>query len=51
MTHRIPAVTGPLYLRVRGTSSDELEPTADPKGEDPWSDLWFYADPIFVTVK
>lgn len=51
MTHRIPAVTGPLYLRVRGTSSDELEPTADPKGEDPWSDLWFYANPIFVTVK
>lgn len=51
MTHRIPAVTGPLYLRVRGTSTDELEPTADPKGEDPWSDLWFYANPIFVTVK
>jgi len=51
MTHRIPAVTGPLYLRVRGTSSDELEPTADPKGEDPWSDLWFYANPIFVNVK
>jgi hypothetical protein len=51
MTHRIPVVTGPLYLRVRGTSSDELEPTADPKGEDPWSDLWFYANPIFVTVK
>jgi hypothetical protein len=51
MTHRIPVVTGPLYLRVRGTSSGELEPTADPKGEDPWSDLWFYANPIFVTVK
>jgi hypothetical protein len=51
MTHRIPALTGPLYLRVRGTSADELEPTADPKGEDPWSDLWFYANPIFVTVK
>jgi hypothetical protein len=51
MTHRIPAVTGPLYLRVRGTSSDEQEPEADPKGEDPWSDLWFYANPIFVIVK
>ena len=51
MTHRIPALTGPLYLRVRGTSSDEQEPEADPKGEDPWSDLWFYANPIFVIVK
>jgi hypothetical protein len=51
MTHRIPALTGPLYLRVRGTSSDEQEPAVDPKGEDPWSDLWFYANPIFVTVK
>lgn len=51
MVHRIPAVSGPFYLRVRGTSTDELEPVADPKGEDPWSDLWFYANPIFVTVK
>lgn len=51
MTHRLPAVSGPLYLRVRGTSTNELEPTPDPKGEDPWSDLWFYANPIFVTVK
>jgi hypothetical protein len=50
MTHRL-TVDGPLYLRVRGTSTDELEPTPDPKGEDPWADLWFYANPIFVTVK
>lgn len=51
MTHRIPAVTGPIYLRVRGTSTAELEPTGDPRGEDPWSDLWFYANPLFVSVK
>ncbi|WP_164156487.1 CehA/McbA family metallohydrolase domain-containing protein [Sandarakinorhabdus rubra] len=51
MTYRIPAITGPLYLRVRGTSTAELEPSADPKGEDPWADLWFYANPIFITVK
>jgi hypothetical protein len=51
MTHRIPAVSGPLYLRVRGTSTAELEPAADPKGEDPWDDLWFYANPIFVKVR
>ena len=51
LTWRLPAITGPLYLRVRGTGTDELEPVADPKGEDPWSDLWFYANPIFITVK
>ena len=51
MTHRIPAVSGPLYLRVRGTSTAELEPAADPKGENPWDDLWFYANPIFVKVR
>lgn len=51
MTWRLPAVTGPLYLRVRGTGTAELEPAADPKGENPWDDLWFYANPIFITVK
>uniref|UniRef100_UPI00286D7461 phosphoesterase n=1 Tax=Sandarakinorhabdus sp. TaxID=1916663 RepID=UPI00286D7461 len=51
MTHRIPALTGPIYLRVRGTSTAELEPAADPKGENPWDDLWFYANPLFVSVK
>jgi hypothetical protein len=51
MTHRIPAVSGPLYLRVRGTSTAELEPAADPKGENPWDDLWFYANPIFVMAR
>lgn len=39
------------YLRVRGTNTDQLEPQPDPKGENPWADLWFYSNPIFVTVK
>ena len=51
MTTSLPAVTGPLYLRVRGTNTAELEPGADPKGENPWDDLWFYANPIFITMK
>lgn len=51
MTHTMPAVTGPLYLRVRGTSTTETEPSPDPKGENPWEDLWFYANPIFVSVE
>lgn len=45
---RMPAPRGPVYLRVRGTGGEELEPTADPAGEDPWSDLWFYSNPIFI---
>jgi hypothetical protein len=46
---------GPLersgYLRVRGTNTDALEPERDPRGEDPWTDLWFYTNPVFLTVR
>ena len=51
MVHTLRNVTGPLYLRVRGTNGAELEPTPDTAGEDPWSDLWFYANPVFIAVK
>ncbi len=37
------------YARVRGTSTDEMEPQVD-GNEDPWSDLWFYSNPVFVNV-
>jgi|TARA_B100000315_G_scaffold256029_1_gene300982 hypothetical protein len=43
-------VSDSRYVRVRGTNTDELEPEPDPKGENPWTDLWFYSNPIFVTV-
>ncbi|MFP3126789.1 phosphoesterase [Ectobacillus funiculus] len=36
------------YIRVRGTNTDQLEPEVDPRGENPWTDLWFYSNPIFV---
>lgn len=36
------------YIRVRGTNTAELEPAPDSLGEDPWSDLWFYSNPIFL---
>ncbi|WP_439545838.1 phosphoesterase [Sandarakinorhabdus sp.] len=51
MAWQLPPLSGPAYLRVRGTSTAELEPTADPKGENPWDDLWFYANPIFIVAK
>lgn len=51
MRHRIGKVRAPLYLRVRGTNTQELEPSEDPAGENPWTDLWFYANPTFVTPR
>jgi hypothetical protein len=39
-----------MYLRVRGTNTSEMEPELDPRGENPWQDLWFYSNPIFVEV-
>lgn len=44
----LPPMADDTYLRVRGTNSAELEPLPDPLGEDPWSDLWFYSNPIFI---
>lgn len=48
MTWRLPASDHARYLRVRGTNGTELEPAVDTPGEDPWSDLWFYSNPIFL---
>ena len=50
VTHTLSGLTGDAYIRVRGTSGTELEPQPDPAGEDPWSDLWFYANPIFLEI-
>lgn len=49
MTHKLTGLKADSYIRVRGTNSAELEPTPDPLGEDPWSDLWFYSNPVFIT--
>jgi len=51
MRHVLSAVDHPLYLRVRATGGTELEPTADPAGEDPWSDLWAYGNPVFIRLR
>jgi hypothetical protein len=48
-------ISGPLaadtYFRVRGTNTSEREPSADAPGEDPWNDLWFYSNPVFVDAR
>jgi PHP domain-containing protein len=48
-------VSGPFYLRVRGTDGNQLTPEGNPVMDvvgdaDPWADLWFYANPVFVDV-
>ena len=52
-----------FYLRLRGSDGKRLGPgyhaSQDPSGPkidvigqaDPWADLWFYTNPIFVDVK
>jgi hypothetical protein len=46
----LPKLEGDMYLRVRGTNTDDLEPPMDGPGEDPWIDLWVYSNPVFVEV-
>ncbi len=48
MRYLLEDVQGDFYLRVRGTNGSEPEPEPDPHDEDPWSDLWFYSNPIFI---
>jgi PHP domain len=55
-------VSESFYLRLRGTDGNRLgagfHPTQDPSGPkidvigsaDPWKDLWFYTNPVFVHV-
>ena len=50
MTYLLESVEDGMYIRVRGTSTGKLEPEPDPANEDPWNDLWFYSNPIFVVV-
>jgi hypothetical protein len=38
------------FVRARGTNTSEVEPLADVRGENPWQDLWFYSNPVFVDV-
>jgi hypothetical protein len=48
ISYVIKRLDGDEYIRVRGTNGSELEPQQDTQGENPWSDLWFYSNPIFL---
>lgn len=47
MRHTLRDVETDTYVRVRGTNTDEMEPLPD-ADEDPWTDLWFYSNPVFI---
>lgn len=51
ITYVLKDIQANSYIRVRGTNTDELEPEEDIKGEDPWQDLWFYSNPLFIHVE
>ena len=51
VTTVLPAAGVPRYLRVRGTSTTDLEPLPDGPGENPWRDLWFYSNPTFIEIE
>ena len=48
ITTQLPNLDRSMYVRVRGTNTQDLEPPMDTQGESPWSDLWFYSNPIFI---
>jgi hypothetical protein len=50
-TVTLPKLDHNIYVRVRGTNGAELEPQMDVHGENPWHDLWFYSNPVFVEVR
>jgi hypothetical protein len=39
------------YVRLRGTSTNEQEPAMDMLHDDPWQDLWFYSNPVFIQIR
>lgn len=57
--HVFRSVGRSFYLRLRGSDGNRVGPDGDPlvdpfvsgpTDEDPWADLWVYANPVFVDV-
>jgi hypothetical protein len=64
LSHSLGRLDKPFYVRVRGTDGNRTQPGlmgagVDPYGPkldvigdaDPWGDLWFYTNPIWVLPK
>ncbi len=50
ITTTLPRMDRSVYVRVRGTNTQDLEPPMDIPGENPWTDLWFYSNPLFIEI-
>jgi hypothetical protein len=50
LEHTFRNVKESFYVRVRGTNAAVKEPRADSGAVNPWQDLWFYSNPIFIRV-
>lgn len=63
LTYTFSNVDRPFYVRLRGTDGNRSAPgylgaAVDPAGPaidvvgdaDPWADLWFYSNPIFIVT-
>lgn len=51
LSYTLPRLERQVYIRVRGTSTPDAEPAMDPTGENPWLDLWFYSNPMFIEIR
>jgi hypothetical protein len=54
--HVLRNVDGPMFIRARGTDARRNDsagnPLMDVVGQaDPWQDLWFYTNPVFVDLR
>ena len=50
VTWTLPVPANGGFVRARGNSTGERVALADLPGEDPWQDLWFHSNPVFVEV-
>ena len=55
LDHTFTNVQQSFYLRLRGSDGKQLDAAGNPLmdvggNEDPFADLWFYANPVFVDV-
>lgn len=65
VTFKLPALTGPQYLRLRGTNmglkvTNQTDSNGNPLADSlvgantpaqAYADLWFYSNPIFITAQ
>lgn len=48
VTWDVPVPARGAFVRARGSTTLDTTPPADVAGENPWQDLWFYSNPVFI---